>query len=117
MFNNVLEWLTAATNGGKDFFVNLFYFIIRFVINTANLFINSVISKFFPFIPDFSILYPILQQCFDFVKPFILFFSDILCVYPFVITFIVFSIIFRVSAKLITFTMNATLNFYSKIKP
>ena len=94
---SVLDFLTGGIfDNLKDLLVDIIQFLIRFITNTANIFIDPILTKINSLIPNIDPFVSTINNAFNYIIDYCNYIIDFSLIPKPVLIFVVSSIIFRV---------------------
>lgn len=115
---SVLDFLTGGTfNSLKDLLIFVLNFIIRFISNVANIFIEPILNKIDSFIPNIDPFVSTITNALDFILDYCNYIIDFSLIPKPVLILIITSIIFRIVVNNSTFVTKLILKWYNILKP
>lgn len=114
----VLDFLTGGVYSTlRELLIGITQWLITFITDTSANFYNPLITLVINLLPTFNDLYSHLQTLFNIVSPYIGYILDFLFISQPVFTYIILSLIFKVTIRLQVYIMKLLLKWYKAIFP
>lgn len=116
---SILGWLTGGVyQNFPDLLWGALETLIRFGMNVSHIFLGGIWRNFIsPIVPDLGFVPSTLALVLDYAVPICVYIKDMLMISTGVFNYIIFSIIFRVSAKLGVYLLGLVVRWYNLLKP